>query len=370
MFSGINNWFGGAMSIEAFIISGVVTALALRLLRRLALHVDHVDVAGGHKSHEGEIPLVGGLAMFIGFVSASLYGFSTDFMTHAPLYSGALILLVVGVLDDRCHLAVRVRLVAQVLAVLLMIFWGGKGVFDLGSMFYGELALSGWLMVLVTVFAGAGGINAFNMQDGADGLAGSLALVTVASLIVLAGVAGNTAAMQPLLILGGALLAFLFFNAPAPWRKRATVFMGDAGSLFIGFLLVWYMTDLSQGEQRVMTPVTALWIFAMPLFDAVYTILRRLLSGRAMFAPDRGHFHHLLQARGMTTGQAVGMIAALAIAMAGLGIAGYLYAIPEWGMFYSFVGVFVVYSLLVTRLWRGAEDAHWFLTAPHCYNER
>lgn len=367
----VTNIFGAEIIIymQGFILALVVTILAMWLLRQPALHYHHVDISGGHKCHEGEVPLIGGLSMFIGFICASLYDEymlnGNEIVTSAPLYSGAFLLLMAGTVDDRRHLPVRVRLLIQVVAVLFMIFWGGLGLQELGSMFYGEtLQLSGMLMVTVTVFAGVGGINAFNMQDGADGLAGSLALVTLASLVVLSGYARDYVAMQPMLIMIGALLAFLLFNARLPWRKCASVFMGDAGSLFIGFLLVWYMTALSQGDQRIMTPVTALWIFAMPLFDAVYTILRRVLSGRAPFAPDRGHLHHLLLARGIGTGQAVALIAVLAAGMAGLGIAGYIFDTPEWGMFYGFLLLFALYSLLVTLLWRRTAGTQGIFQAP------
>ena len=315
------------------LIAFLVTYLLVYLLRKIAPRLNLVDAPRGHKTHQGSIPVVGGIAIFGGilvtFLGQQVYHFNfTAFLVCAA------ILVAAGVWDDRKGLPVRVRMIVQVVAASLMGIWGGVALYDLGGIFSGNTAILGVWTMPITIFAVVGGINAMNMSDGVDGLAGSLALVTLSMLILLAWYAGMDGELAVLLALAGAVMAFLVFNLRAPWRGRAGIFMGDAGSMFLGFALVWHMVLLSQGEHRAMLPVTALWLFALPLFDTVSIMVRRALMGKSPFSPDREHFHHILQAKGFTAGQSVVVTTLLAMVLALVGVTGYLMIVPERIMFY------------------------------------
>ena len=155
------------------------------------------------------------------------------------------------------ELSPAVRFVAQVIAALLMIFGAGVVLNDLGSMTpSGELLQLGFLAVPFTVFATLGIINALNMCDGLDGLSGSLTLTSLSGLILVAYIWGSPGRYGACCrFLGTAIVGFLLFNLRLLGRERASVFMGDAGSMFLGFALTWYAISLSQGESRALPPV-------------------------------------------------------------------------------------------------------------------
>lgn len=145
------------------------------------------------------------------------------------------------------------------------------------------------------------------------------------------------------------ILAFLLFNLRL--RGRALVFMGDAGSLFLGFVLTWFLVALSQGEQRLLAPVTALWLFALPLVDTLSMLARRMLRGRSPFLADQEHFHHILLAAGFGPGQTLVLMLLLALAAACIGLAGHFLGVSEHWMFFGFLGLLALHFRMIMRTW-------------------
>jgi UDP-GlcNAc:undecaprenyl-phosphate GlcNAc-1-phosphate transferase len=326
-------------------------------LKPVAVQVGLVDRPSGRKQHQGDIPLVGGLAMFGGFSIVAISLFPAIGYLPAMLF-GATVLVVTGLVDDHRELSPGARFIAQSVAVLAMIFGGDVVVRDLGDLvFIGTLAL-GYGAVAFTVFGVVGVINAVNMTDGLDGLAGSLALVMVLALAAVAWDAGLEAELDLLLTLAFTILGFLAFNARTPWQSRARVFMGDAGSMLLGFLLAWFFVHLSQGPARAMAPVTALWIFALPLLDTLTVMARRLLNGSSPFKSDREHLHHILQRAGFSVTQTVAIMTGLAASLAAIGIMGHrVVGLSDGAMFVGLAAVALAYVVSVNRVRRvGAPD--------------
>ncbi|MCG6862624.1 MAG: undecaprenyl/decaprenyl-phosphate alpha-N-acetylglucosaminyl 1-phosphate transferase, partial [Chromatiaceae bacterium] len=208
----------------------------------------------------------------------------------------------------------------------------------------------GILAVPVTLFAAVGVMNAVNMADGLDGLAASLVLITITALWVIAWSRGDVRVIGVLGVLGATIFAFLLFNLRLD--GRALVFMGDAGSLFLGFVLAWFLVRLSQGEQRLLAPVTALWLLALPLIDTVSLMVRRMLLGRSPFTADREHFHHILLAAGFSPKQTLALMVLLGFTAAGVGLAGHFLGIPERWMLLGFLGLFTLHFWMIMRAWR------------------
>jgi UDP-GlcNAc:undecaprenyl-phosphate/decaprenyl-phosphate GlcNAc-1-phosphate transferase len=210
----------------------------------------------------------------------------------------------------------------------------------------------GWAAALFTLIGVIGVINAFNMIDGLDGLAGGTGFVVTGWLIVLclSAPAANAGALGALLVLAAAIAGFLVYNLRHPWRVRATVFMGDAGSTMLGFVLSWFLIHLSQGEQALMAPITAVWIMALPLLDTLTVIIRRIGAGRSPFAADRQHLHHLLLGRGFSDGRVTAILLGLTCATGGLGVLADWLGMSEALRFYAFVGVFLLYYRYTTGL--------------------
>lgn len=325
--------------IAACLVGFGVTCVLLWVLTPLASRVGLVDCPGKRKRHKGDVALVGGAAMFAGF-TFSILALDTSFPTFS-FFAASALLVIVGILDDLRPLRARIRFAAQTTAALIMILGGGVVVQDLGAITgNGTVALGAWAMPF-TIFATIGVINALNMSDGVDGLAGGLSLIAFVLLAYIAMASGRVADASILILLACIVGAFLLFNLRFPWRRRALVFMGDGGSMFLGFALAWFAISLSQGEERAMMPVTALWILALPLIDTVSSLVRRILAGRSPFAPDQYHLHHMLLAAGCSVNGTVGILLGATLVLGVMGLFGLLVGIAEHILFYCFLGLFV-----------------------------
>lgn len=335
-----------------YLLAFTVTATLIHFMSPQAIRIGLVDRPNSRKQHSGETPLVGGLAIFFGFyISVSLADLN---IAGLPvLLACSLALVVIGVLDDVKDLSFKPRLMVQVLAGLAMSVWGGVVLHDLGALGGSNAAVSlGFLAIPFTIFAAVGVINAINMSDGLDGLSGSLTLVALGGLAILAAFDNKWGQFEGVFVLACAVAGFLLFNARVPTRERALVFLGDSGSMFLGFALAWFLISFSQGADRIMSPVTALWLLAVPLCDTVGIMLRRILKGRSPFAADREHFHHILQLAGFSVSQVNIIIGSIAVVCMAIGIGGHVLRISDAIMFAAFLTVFAVYFALIARAWK------------------
>ena len=341
-----------------YVLAFVVTLGMIRLLIPVADSTGLVDRPTDRKSHRGLVPLVGGMAMFSGFAFAVLVLGSQPQVHERAMLAGALVLVIAGVLDDYHELPPHTRLLWQILSAALMTLWGGVVIHRLGAILWPHdvLGLS-FLAIPVTIFAVVGGINALNLSDGLDGLAGGLALIALVPGGYLALQGGATDLAPFIGVIVCCLVAFWLVNMRFPWQRRARVFMGDSGSMFVGFLIAWILADLSQPPRQVLTPVTALYLFAVPLMDTIFVIARRLRNGLSPMAADRMHLHHMLLDLGLTPVKAVIAILGLAAILAGLGLAGLCTGVPEFVMFYGFLVLFGVFFVTCNRLRRRIDQA-------------
>ena len=281
------------------LVAGLLTWIALRLLQPVATRLDLFDHPKGRKDHDQPTPVTGGLAMALGAMVVSYFLIDEPGWTFAGFLLGGSLLVAVGLLDDKYDLPWWVRIGVQVLATLCMIYIGGVQVERLGPVFgFGDSAL-GALSVPFTVFATVGLINAINMIDGADGLAGSLVLTALVMLAAAALYAGNDALASLIAVLGGAVAGFLAYNLRLPWRPRASLFMGNAGSAFLGFAIAWAAFRLTQNPLHEVSPVLALWLVPIPVMDTLVLMMRRVRHRKSPFLADRNHIHHLMLEAGI-----------------------------------------------------------------------
>jgi UDP-GlcNAc:undecaprenyl-phosphate GlcNAc-1-phosphate transferase len=326
-----------------------VTAALIMLFRRHALQLGVVDVPGGRKHHHGDIPLVGGLGMFGGLALIAL-ATGSFFTAHAPFFAAISLLVITGFIDDRSGLSPKIRFALQAIAALIMVYGADVRLTNFGDLFgFGDVT-TGRFSAPITVFAVLGVINAINMIDGVDGLAGGVSLIALLVFSAFAASAGflNLTLLLPLAYV---IAGFMLFNLRTPWRSHASVFMGDAGSVLLGFSLAWYAVDLAQVHQAF-TPITAIWILAIPLMDTTALMIRRVRKGRSPFSADREHLHHILLRAGFTPGQTVATVYALSLLLAVVGAAGWSEGAPEYVMFYSFMTLFGLYYYGVHRAWK------------------
>ena len=325
----------------------------IALLIRPARAWGWVDRPTTRKHHRTPVPLVGGVAMCVAY-GLSVLALPVWPDSYQALVTAMVLLTLIGLYDDLHTVRPAIRFAFQIGAVLVMAFGGGIMLDDLGNLFgLGNVTLVGGIALLFTLFCVVGVINAFNMSDGLDGLAGGLALIVVGWLIVLSRIAptshpGDSDALWALVMV---VAGFLCFNLRHPWRARASVFMGDAGSTMLGFALAWFLVHLSQGREAVMTPMTAVWLLALPLMDTIAVMIRRIRTSHSPFAADRRHLHHLALSCGFLDGQATAFLLIAAFMTGAAGVAAHGLGVPEYLQFYTFLGLFGLYYLVTTRLW-------------------
>ncbi len=314
-------------------------------LRPVAIAMKLIDRPGGRKLHIGEIPVVGGLAMLLGMVLGMGLVPLPDW-TSGSLLAASAILVTVGLLDDRFELSPWARLPVQILAALVLIVGAGVTIDTLGAPFGDTYQLDGLSSYLFTIFAIVASINAFNMLDGMDGLAGALAMVALAALAFLAHSGGDAASLAVCVVIMGAVAAFLVSNLPIHVNRDVRCFMGDSGSTLLGFLVAWLCIAVSQDPSPATSPVTVLWVVAIPLIDLCWTVIRRTLRGISPFKPDNGHLHHLVLRAGFDVRTAFVVLVALAIALAAFGMTASHLGLPDaWSL-----ALLVSFGVLIVRV--------------------
>lgn len=339
--------------VQAF-LACVLTALLIVWLRRPAQRFGLLDHAGGRKRHGTSVPVTGGVAFTAAFL--------VTLLISAPVLSQYAVLLVamgmlaaVGLLDDLGEVSPRGKLGVEVLAALFMTSWYGLYLADLGDLFArGPFDLRNWGIPL-TVFATVAVINGLNMLDGIDGLAGGLAFGILSFYAAFAAMLQEVNAFKFLVVMLGALAGFLLFNLPHPWRGARRTFMGDTGSLILGFVIAWFSVELTKRPGARVPPVVMLWVAGVVLLDLFTVTLRRVIRRRDPALADRGHIHHLLLRRGLSAKGTLALLlgANLALGLAGTGL--WVAGVPDYISFAAFLGVTLLYLsgfLFPTRLWR------------------
>jgi UDP-GlcNAc:undecaprenyl-phosphate GlcNAc-1-phosphate transferase len=329
-----------------FAIAFLVSVTLMFVLRPIALRLGLVDAPGGRKTHNGEIPVIGGLAMFSGLFVAAMAGVIQTNLA-APLLAASSLMVVVGLLDDVFDLPPNVRLLAHIAAATTLVLATGYTVTNLGDLFgIGDirLGLLGWPFTVVAAIAL---INAFNMLDGMDGLAGGVGLVGLAGLAVAFAQAGHLPAAAISAAMLGAVLAFLVFNVPAGFNRSVLAFMGDSGSTLLGFLLAGLGLAAVQSNRQALEPVLLLWLLPIPIFELFMSTFRRIFRGRSPLQADRGHFHHDLLAAGFSVRAIFLTYLGFSISCAAAGLAAAAHGARDSTLFLGFLGAATVWALLM-----------------------
>ncbi|MDN4503133.1 UDP-N-acetylglucosamine--undecaprenyl-phosphate N-acetylglucosaminephosphotransferase [Alteromonadaceae bacterium BrNp21-10] len=339
--------------LGALIVSCLTTFLSIKVIKPFAKNIGLVDIPNARKAHIGEIPLIGGISVFVGVLVATSLYLPESQMINLYLISSAM-LVFIGVLDDKFDLNVSFRVVAQSLIAMLMVFGANIYLSDFGDILgFGDIKL-GALGFIITIVAVIAAINAFNMIDGIDGLSGTMGIISVLSIASLYLLAGQTDYIALPLVIAASLLPFLFYNLSgfSKERRYRKIFMGDAGSMFMGFTIVWLLVMGTQGEGASFRAVTGLWIIGIPLMDLCSIVLRRLKKGQSPFVADRDHLHHIFLRMGFTVKETLLIISLLALFLAGIGILGELFRISEVTMFLSFLLTFFAYNSALQHSWK------------------
>lgn len=294
--------------ILAFVTAFVVTMIVMPPLIKIINRFRFFDVPDLRKEHSTPIPTMGGIASCFGMAAGCLlwFQFSRDSFSVSFFFSVG-VLFAIGVMDDLKNLSARYKLGIQI-AVSFLIAFSGVRITSFGGLF-GIHELSVSAQYSFTVLALTGITNAFNLIDGIDGLAGGLgfmSLVILGLFLTLSGDANNAIIA---FALGGGLLGFLYYNF-----NPAKIFMGDTGSLVLGFVVAVLCIRLIQLNTGVaepvlpQAPVFVLSIVALPVFDTIRVFALRIWRGDSPFSPDKNHIHHLLTNNGWSHGMAAKLL--------------------------------------------------------------
>jgi UDP-GlcNAc:undecaprenyl-phosphate GlcNAc-1-phosphate transferase len=290
----------GTAMFFSFMGSLIISMALIPALTAFAGRLQFVDVPRERHGHDAPVAKIGGIAFAVATFTAVLLWAPKDQLILSSLLGGAVIVLF-GMWDDRTGLNPRMKFIGQILAAAIVI--GLAGVHLTSVPFGDDLLLPLWVAIPLTLVVIVGVTNAVNLADGLDGLAGGLSLISFGGIGYLAYQANEPLLVLLMVSVLGGLLGFLRFNT-----YPAKIFMGDAGSQFLGHYLAVAAILLTDSTRTTYSPLLALFIWGVPLLDTVGVMGQRILEGRSPFVGDRNHIHHKLLARGLTHGQAVTVI--------------------------------------------------------------
>jgi UDP-GlcNAc:undecaprenyl-phosphate GlcNAc-1-phosphate transferase len=337
--------------------AGVVAGLLFtRLARSLAARAGLVDSPDGRRKIQARpVPVAGGIAVLLAALTALgvaaaaspavAAALTADARQSLALLAAAVLIVAVGLADDRFNLRARYKLLGQAAAALVLIVPGHFVIERLGV--FGWLIDLGPLAIPVTLFWLLACVNALNLIDGMDGMLGTVGVIALVCLAVMAGNLGNTFTVVVALALAGAVVGFLRYNLPP-----ASIYMGDAGSMLIGLVL-----GALAVSARLKGPATgalgaSVALVLLPVLDTTAAIVRRKLTGRGLATADRGHLHHVLLRSGLSVRRALLVVAGLAL----IASAGALASTALNNDLFALIAVAgVVVTLTATRLFGHAE---------------
>ena len=299
--------------LAAFFLSGIISFLLTPPVKKLAYRIGAIDVPkDGRRMHKRPTPRLGGLAIFGGFlIEAVLTGQLTP--QRLWILAGAAVIVVLGIFDDRNALSAKFKFVIQILAAAIPVVFGDLRI----AMFTNPFLFSdslywnlGALSIPITILWIVAITNAVNLIDGLDGLAVGVSSIASMTMLAVALFIGETEIAVILAALAGACVGFMPYNL-----NPASIFMGDTGSTFLGYMLA---TLSIQGLFKVYALISfavPFLILGLPIFDTAFAIVRRVLSGRSPLAPDRGHVHHRLIDMGFNQKQAVAILYVISVVL-------------------------------------------------------
>lgn len=308
-------------SVGGLLVAFGLAAVAVPALCPLARRLGWVDRPNGRKAHAKATPHVGGVAIALAMIA----GAAIARQPLSPgLVAGVAIMIVAGWLDDRLDLRWQARFLLQGLAVSAMVLLDDLTLASLGGGL-GGAALAPLVGLPLTVVLALGFINAMNMIDGLDGLAGGMAAAGLLVLGAAAAALGDIELLSVFAVAFGAVAAFLAYNARFPGRPAAMVFLGNSGSEMLGLVLAWGAFKVVAAPDQGADPALLGFIIAPALIDCVVLLVRRPLSGRSPFQADRGHFHHLLLDAGWSVNGVVLLLCGAGLLL-GLAAVAFLWA--------------------------------------------
>ncbi|CAM3263967.1 MraY family glycosyltransferase [Filibacter tadaridae] len=317
----------------AFVASIILTPLVIKF----AFRIGAVDRPNYRKVHAAIMPRIGGLAIFGAFMIGYAILRPADEHSTAILV-GAIIIIATGFLDDMLEITAKAKLAGQLAAATVVVAWGGLQIDFITLPFIGQFDF-GYFSIPITIIWIIGITNAVNLIDGLDGLAAGVSSIALISITVMAVIMGNVFVAATASILAASSLGFLFYNF-----HPAKIFMGDTGSLFLGFMIS-VLALLGFKNVAVVSLIIPIIMLGVPISDTFFAIVRRIRMKQPISAPDKSHLHHCLLRTGFSHRQTVLIIYGIAILF---GAAAVLFSqATVWGAIILIIIMLIAIELFV-----------------------
>lgn len=330
--------------------SAILSLLLINVARSYAGRLNLLDRPGGRKRHHGAVPTVGGICIYCAFLLALSLDPLLLGLHVVPIVNMG-VLVCIGAFDDAMDLSPAKKLTVEMIAAVALVSVTGAPIKQMiGIPGVDHVLGAGFAILMILCIA-----NAVNMADGVDGLVGWLIAVALAWLMIGASLAGASGIRELTASLAVPVLAFLAFNSRAPWHPSASVFMGDAGTLMLGYAISWFCLELAGGGIPV---IASSLVIAVPVSDTISLFFRRLRSGRSPFSADRNHMHHLLEEAGLPPGAISVVLATASALIGGIGIVGAYAGLPAQFFLLVWIAVMACHCAAVRWLRRHGCSVH------------
>ncbi len=320
----------------AFIASFVTVLVVTPLVMKLAIKIGAVDKPNYRKVHSKLMPRLGGLAIFIGvIIGYFVSGLYNERMKG--IIVGALIIVILGILDDKYELSAKIKFLVQIGAASIVVSTGLTIDF-IQVPFFDKIEL-GWMAIPITILWIVGITNAINLIDGLDGLAAGISIIGISTIAIMAGAYNKVMILSLAVILIGSILAFLFYNF-----HPAKIFMGDTGALFLGYSISILSLLGLYKSVTLFSFIIPIIILGVPIFDTFFAIIRRIVNKMPISSPDKSHLHHRLMAIGLSHRQTVLVIYGFGIIFAISALL--LKSTTLWGSLLIIFGLIIISGLV------------------------
>ena len=337
----------------AYVLTIIVSVILILWISPVARNIGLVDKPNRRKSHQNYVPLVGGIVIALS-VFTSLLLFDISLQSFRILFFCLAAIMIFGVIDDYQDTSAIRKLFIQFLVAIVLVILDGRLVDNIGNIFGSGFDQGlNVLAVPFTILAIVGVINAVNMIDGLDGLASVTTIISLAALLLVTLVrfSGEYQSVQVLMMVTLLSLAvFTVFNFSGLVGESRQIFLGDAGSTFLGLLLAYLLIYFSSTEVNLIRVTTAPWFIGLPLLDLVVVIILRFKSGQSLFVADRKHIHYQVAKYfgSKTTSLVVLVVVHCLFVMVGLISIRNVW--PDWVLFWLMWAVCLLAVLVVVKL--------------------
>ena len=324
-------------------ITFLFVVLFMPVVKKIAVHIGAMDIPGERRVHKVPIPRLGGLGIYIGFlVGYMLFGWESVQMN--AILIGSFIIVITGIIDDIKPIPARYKLVGQIIAAAVIPFYSGIVLKDISA--FGLYINFDWFSPIVTIIFIVAIMNCINLIDGLDGLAGGISAIYFLMIGIIAIVLNNSSGLDVILtcIMFGATLGFLVYNF-----NPASIFMGDSGSLFLGYIIA-VISLLGYKNVTFTSLIVPIFLLAIPILDTLFAIIRRTLKHESIAVADKSHLHHQLLKLNFSVKKSVLIIYMVDILFA---IASIIYVIGDQKhgiIIYSLLFLVVVVLILKTDI--------------------